>query len=375
MQDKVKNRKRILYTTLEVVVILIMTMVGNMWDWVNMQFRPDLIGTSAFWEDTIVKATLYSGSLILAILLKLSKLELNDLRYDDLLAKYRNKLDLKENNPESFDTYLERDLNPRIKKEYIKTKLERKLYRLQKHERDSWAMDYFKAKDTGELENYNFSSKLSKKHFIKRTRIEAMLDKDFIEAHWMNMSVKCPRISSAQFGYYLEIGRNKDERYKLNNEVVKDVVKQGALKIATVFLISICFTIMALSPQTNELLEQANGWIVLIIQYIIRVIMICLSFATGIFTAKNTFNDNYLLPLTNRIDILDQFKNWLETNPLKVKGITQVKHEVEEELKVKYEKELAEKLDKAKKEIQEQAIKLVEEFQKSQDKDNKLGVA
>ena len=138
-------------------------------------------------------------------------------------------------------------------------------------------------------------------------------------------------------------------------------------------IISICFTIMALSPQTNELLEQANGWIVLLIQYIIRVIMICLSFATGIFTAKNTFNDNYLLPLTNRIDILDQFKSWLETNPLKVKGITQVKHEVEEELKVKYEKELAEKLDKAKKEIQEQAIKLVEDFQKSQD--NKMGVA
>ena len=369
MEKKVKNRKRILYTTLEVIVILVMTMVGNMWDWVNMEFRPDLIGTSAFWEDTIVKATLYSGSLILAILLKLSKLELEDTRYDDLIAKYREKLTIKEKNPEAFDTYLEKDLNPRIKKEYIKTKLERKLYRIQKHERDSWAMDYFKAKETGELENYLFCGRLSKRYFIKRTRIEAMLDSEFIESHWMNMSVKCPRISSAQFGYYLEIGRNKDERYKLNNEVVKDVVRQGALKVFTVFFISMCFTIMALQPQTNELLAQANGWIVLLIQYIIRVIMICLSFATGIWTAKETFNDNFLLPISNRNNILDQFNNWLDTNPIKVKGLEAVRKEVEDELKLKYEKELSEKLDTAKKEIQKQAMQLVEDYQKTQDKE------
>ena len=367
MSDKIKNRKRILYTTLEVVVILIMTMVGNMWDWVNMEFRPDLIGTAQFWEDTIVKATLYSGSLILAILLKLSKLELNDERYDNLLKDYRGRLPLKEENAEAFDTYLEKSLNPKIKKEYIKNKLERKLYRVQKHERDAWAMDYFQAKDSGELEEFNFSSKASKKYFIKRTRIEAMLDKEFIEKHWMNMSVKCPRVSSTQFGYYLEIGRNRDERYKLNNEVVKDVVKQGTLKVVTVFFISICMTIMALSPQTNELLEQANGWIVLLIQYIIRVIMICLSFATGIWTAKRTFDDNYLLPLTNRITILDEFKSWLNINPVKVKGVNEIKKEVELQLKEKFEKEYSEKLEKSKKEIQDQAIKLVEEFQKAND--------
>ncbi len=367
MDKRVKNKKRILYTTLEVITILIMTMVGNMWDWVNMEFRPDLIGTAHFWEDTIVKATLYSGSLILAILLKLSKLELEDIRYDDLLLKYRNKLPIKENNSEMFDNYLERELNPRIKKEYIKTKLERKLYRIQKHERDTWAMDYFMAKDSGELENFNFSSRWSKRYFIKRTRIEAMLDPAFIEAHWMNMSVKCPRVSSTQFGYYLEIGRNRDERYKLNNEVVKDVAKQAVLKVAFTFLISMCFTIMALSPQANQLLEQANGWIVLLIQYIIRVIMICLSFATGIWTAKTTFNDNYLLPLTNRIEILDNFKCWLDVNPVKIKGVEAIKKEVEEELRLKYEKELSEKIDTAKRQIQEQAMELVEDYKKKID--------
>ena len=106
MDTENKNRKIALYTFLELIALLALTMVASMWDWVNMEFRPDLIGTSAFWEDTIVKATLYSGSLILAILLKLSKLELEDIRYDELLGKYRGKLDIKENNTEAFDTYL-----------------------------------------------------------------------------------------------------------------------------------------------------------------------------------------------------------------------------------------------------------------------------
>lgn len=359
MNDKVKTRKKVLYTSLEVLVVLIMTMVGNMWDWVNMEFRPDLIATSHFWEDTIVKATLYSGSLILAMLLKLSKLELNDLRYEDLLNKYRNdKLPIKENNNEAFENYLEKELNPRIKKEYIRTKLERKLYRIQKHERDSWAMDYFKAKDSGEFENYNFSSKWSKRYFIKRTRIEAMMDKEFIEKHWMNMSVKCPRVSSTQFGYYLEIGRNKDERYKLINKIVGFVLKHGTLKVITVFFISICLTIMALSPQTNELLEQANGWIVLLIQYIIRVIMICLSFATGIWTAKTGFDDNYLLPIVNRITILDDYAVYQRNHPdyteierEHIKAREEARKEFDKELEKQVNIRLAEEISKLKSEL------------------------
>lgn len=364
MEQKVKTRKRVLYTTLEVVVILVMTMVGNMWDWVNMQFKPELIATGEFWESTVTKAILYSGALILAILLKLSKLELADTRYDELLEKYRGKLKTKESNPEAFENYLDITLNPRIKKEYIRTKLERKLYRIQKFERDAWCMDYFKAKESGELENYKFSSWLSKRYFIRRTRVETMLDNNFIENNWMNMSVKCPRVSSAQFSFYLEIGRNKDERYKLNNQVVRDVTRQGALKIASVFFFSMCFTIMALSPQTNELLEQANGWIVLLIQYIVRVVMICLSFAAGIWTAKETFNDNYLLPISNRINILDDFISWIDTNPVKIMGVNAIRQEVEAELKKKYEQEL----NNAKEEITKQAMQLVDDFKSEQEK-------
>lgn len=371
MDKKVKNKKLILYTALEVIVVLIMTIVGNMWDWVNMEFKPELIATGAFWEDTFIKATLYSGSLVLAILLKLSKLELKDSRYDDLLEVYRKeKLPPKEKNETAFAKFIEKTLNPQIKKEYIRTMLNSKLYKIQKHEKDEWLDDYFKIKDILETnpdydyKEYLFSSEKSKKYFIKRTRIEAMLEPEFIDKHYLEIRCKYPRVSTVQFGYYLDIRRNRDERYKLDNEVVKDVSRQAVIKVIFTFFISICLTIMALQPSTNELLEQANGWIVLLIKYIIRVTMICLSFATGIWTAKTTFNDNYLLPLINRNEILDQFARWLDINPVVERGVESIRKELEEELR----KEFEAKLETAKKEIEKQAINLVENFNKEQTK-------
>lgn len=374
MDQKMKNRKSILYTTIEIVLILVMTIVGNMWDWVNMEFNPSSMLTGAFWQDTFIKATLYSCALMVAIVSKMSKQELKDQRYDDLYKDYRNRLPYKELHVDEFSTFIDRQKNPDIKKEYIRTKLNAKLSRIQKFERDSWVTDYFHAKDSEEYDKYNFSSKWSKRYFIRRTRIEVMLQGDFIDKHYEEMHVKYPRLSTTSFGYYLDIKRNKDSKYKVNNEAVKDVSKQGTIKVFQTILVSIILTLFVLQPSTNALLEQANGWVVLLIKYIIRVFMVCFSFATGIWTAKRIFMDNYLLPLTNRIEILDEFKRWLDLNPVKVKGVEAIKEEVEAELKLKYEKELSEKLNTAKKEIQEQAIKLVEEFQQSQNKEQK-GVA
>jgi len=368
MDKKVKNKKLILYTSLEIIVLIIMTVVGNMWDWVNMEFRPDQIATGGFWEDTFIKATLYSGSLVLAILLKLSKLELKDNRYDDLLNLYHQKWDIKEKNTTAFSKYIDKELNPSIKKEYIRTMLNSKLLKIQKHEKDEWLTDYFKIKDLLEanpeydyMNDYPFFDEKSKQYFIKRTRIEAMLEPEFLDKHYLEIRCKYPRVSPVQFGYYLDIRRNRDSKYKLDNEVVKDVSKQAVIKVIFTFFISFCITIMVLQPSTNELLEQANGWIILLIKYIIRVTMICLSFATGLWTAKTTFNDNYLLPLINRNDILDSFFLWLDIHPVQEKGVAAIKAEVEEELRIEYEEKLKRQTESYKKELLDKYEKLKNE--------------
>ena len=191
-----------------------------------------------------------------------------------------------------------------------------------------------------------------------------MLEPEFLDKHYLEIRCKYPRVSTVQFGYYLDIRRNRDDRYKLDNEVVKDVSKQAAIKVIFTFFISFCLTIMMLQPSTNELLEQANGWIILLIKYIIRVTMICLSFATGLWTAKTTFNDNYLLPLLNRNDILDDFALWLDVNPVKELGVSAIKEQVEKEIRLEYE----EKLKNSMSDYQKQVLEKYENLKKEETK-------
>ena len=88
-----------------------------------------------------------------------------------------------------------------------------------------------------------------------------------------------------------------------------------------------------------------------------------LSFATGIHTAKTIFSDNYLLPLTNRIDILQDFKSWCDVSPVKELGVDAVKEQVRQELEDSYK----EKLEAAKKVVIEEAERQIAEYKRTKD--------
>ena len=99
MEDFNKNRKIALYTFLELIALLALTMMASMWDWVNMGFSLSKISTKEYWNNVIIQAVMYSCALILGNLLKLEKLELKDSCYDSLLSTYRNdKLPIKDEN-------------------------------------------------------------------------------------------------------------------------------------------------------------------------------------------------------------------------------------------------------------------------------------
>ena len=101
-----KNRKIALYTFLELVALLTLTMLASMWDWVNMGFSLSKIQTKAYWNEVIMNAVMYSCALILGNLLKLEKLELKDKAYYDLLYIYRtDKLNYKDENFVSYNSY------------------------------------------------------------------------------------------------------------------------------------------------------------------------------------------------------------------------------------------------------------------------------
>lgn len=310
MEDFNKNRKIALYTFLELVALLALTMMASMWDWVNMGFSLSKISTKEYWNNVIIQAVMYSCALILGNLLKLEKLELKNKAYDDLLLLYRkDKLPIKD---EHFTKYVMDVLNPSIKKEFLKKKYETKLARLEKYSLDSFQLCYNMAcEHEGGFDEYvkvYMHNPFKKIYCRRRKTLEKLRSDEYIEKHYQSMWVRYPKVNPYSFTYYLSIKMNDRTKYQTENKTAKDMSIRLSRKLVYSVLSATILGLFFVYPDANELLEQANGWIAVVIAYIIRVGMIVANFVMGIYNAKTIFNDNFLRPISNRIRMLDEYQ-------------------------------------------------------------------
>lgn len=327
MENLNKNRKIALYTFLELVALLILTMLASMWDWVNMGFTLSKITTKAYWNEVILNAVMYSCALILGNLLTLEKLELKSKIYDDLLLTYRNeKLPYKD---EHFVTYITTILNPSIKKEFLKKKYENKLARLEKYSFDSFQLCYNNAVESENFDDYvkfNVRNPFKKFYCRRRRNLEHIRSDEYIEAHYKSMFVRYPKVNPYSFTYYLNIKMNDRTKYQTENKTARDMSIKLSRKLFYSVLGATILALLIINPDSNQLLEQANGWVAVVIQYIIRVGMIIANFVMGIYNARTIFNDNFLRPISNRIRMLDEYQDY------KTKNKWQSKAEIEKEI-------------------------------------------
>ena len=284
MEEAQRNRKIALYTFLEVVALLILTMVGSMWDWVDMQFTLSKITTARYWNDVMVQTIMYSCALVLGNLLKLEKLELNSPEYSDLLNSYRGKDDKGEYvgalkyKDDLFNDYVYKVLNPSIKKKFLKKKYENKLATLEKFSKDSYQLEYDKVEDHiaagGKIEEYRFKNNKTKKYYFRRKELELLKSDKYINAHWQSMYVNYPKVNPYTFTYYLDCKINDRTMYQTENKTARDMSVSVGRKVIYGLLCATILGLLLINPDSNELLEQANGWIAVMIRYIIRVGMI-----------------------------------------------------------------------------------------------------
>lgn len=356
MDNKVKKRKVILYSFLEVVATFILTMVGCMWDWVNMEFTLSRIATQAYWDNVFIQTIMYTCALVLGTLMTLEKMELKNSEYMDLYSYYQNTMYPKKD--KGFEPYVNDVLNPKIKKEFLHKKYEKKLYKLDRIAKDRWKIDFREASKMDEPLKYNFCSKWSKKYFIRRCELELINSDEYIDENYEILSVRYPRVNAHAFTKYLDIKLSDTSKYKVENKVAKGLAGKIANKLLYSVLGATIIGLLIINPDSNQLLEQANGWVAVMIQYIIRVAMIFINLAMGIYSGRSLFIDNFILPINNRNRILEEYDIYKKDHP----ALTEIeaehkkaKLEAEKEFNTKVEEQvnlrLAEEINKLKKDL------------------------
>lgn len=351
MNDSLKRKKIALYTILEVVATFTLTMVASMWDWVNMNFTLSRIATSEYWDSVIIQTVMYTCALVLGTLITLEKMELKSQEYNDLYKYYQDIMFPKKD--KGFEPYIDNVLNPSIKKDFLHKKYERKLYRLDKFSKDRWKIDFLEANKLEEPLTYNFKSKWAKRYFIKRSELEFINSDEYIDNNYDVLSVRYPRVNAHAFTKYLDIKMSDRTRYKVENKVAKGLTFKVANKLFYTVLGSTIIGLLIVSPDANQFIEQANGWIAIFINYIIRVAMITANFIMGIYSGRSLFIDNFILPINNRNRILEEYDIYKKDHP----ALTEIEVEhkkAKEEAKQEFDKEVERQVN----------IKLAEEISK-----------
>ena len=309
LDPQYRQHKSKLYTIASLILLFAMILIGSGFDWLNLVFDFSRITTWNYWNGVLQQCLLYGCSVMLGHVSRLQKEVLTNADFAHDIGVYRQKLAFK---TQSFTQYIDGTLNPQIQLDYYKAMLERKLYRLDRHARDIDRLEYAKALEGDDLEEYNFSDKRSRRYAIKRFRLEQMmLDKNIAE----NCAAygDYPRINAHSFTWSIGEKGSRGDEWKTENAAAKDMARVFIRKALDVALAGLFIGSIIADPQANEILETANGWLKLILIYLVRVVAMVWSYGTGAYEGKENFERNYILVAENRIKILDLYISWQST--------------------------------------------------------------
>jgi hypothetical protein len=307
LDPSIRKRKITLYTIAEVLAILALCVIGNVFDFVNMRFAFERITTAAYWEATLQQALLYSISLILGYLYKIERCVLDDPEFARGMDQYHDRLKLK---TQSFPTYIDETLNPMIREEFYKDSIEHRLYKLERHAKDQWKLDYSHwLASKKPYEEFQFCGRRSKKYCNKRLTLEQLILKDNI-ASASSCFDAYPRVNAHSFTYGIHSDESKAGEWKTENTVSKDLTLIWLRKVLTVFLAAMIVGSIVADPDVTELAGEAYGWLKLLVKYAIRCGTMIMCLGTGLAMGRKIFESDYILVIENRIRILDMYVAW-----------------------------------------------------------------
>ncbi len=314
LDAQLRKKKALTYTLLQVVGILALMLVGNCFDWLNMKFDPTQLKTWNYWNGVIQQVLMYSIALVIGYTGRMEREFLNNKEFALAMNLYHRFLGEK---TESFVIYVNKTLNPKIKREYYISHVERKLYRLEERSKrhDDWKLEYDKILDdltNGRLKSikeYACKNRQLRQYVVRRFTLEALIHTENVEKNCRSFN-RYPRVNAHSFTWGVRSKSDRSNKYKVENTLAKDLSVKVLQKALSVVLMAVVLGSIAGDPSKNELLSQVNGWAKLIIKYIIRVGGIAWSYISGLYLGKGMFESNYIEVVNNRNDILESYLSW-----------------------------------------------------------------
>lgn len=313
MIDKlIYNRTNLIKNALSTILLILILAVEGCFNFLTFEFNSSLLLNVGFWVKIGVKILLLNlvKIWVMSIFLNVARIKNADLCYNKRVNE--RLLQSKDND---FPSWVENNENKEIRIEFYKTKINKKLIKLEKHAKPKDRMLYYS--DREHLKDVN-------KYCIKRKELEYLISDKYIEANLNYLDIKkCPKIDAAIFDCPVT-NENINAKYQLSAKTKS--------AIFTSLLIATCmFLVIQTIWNSIDLFRNDESFLVVISSLIMDVVFLLWQGLTGINTAFNIIETQEVLPYVNRNRILEKYLYF--KNPDKIESTKKYLIEMKKECK------------------------------------------
>lgn len=288
--QKFLNKETLIKNIISFVIIILILIVNGCWNFISLQWNFDRLRELAFWFKILFHLILLILIRFLALNIFLEISRNKNMKLKQEKEKNQALMKLKE---EDFACYIDTYQNKKIKIEYWKRKINKKLVKLEKHAKSKDRLIY------NDLDNILCESN---KYCLKKKELLKQIDDQWIEENYDCLPIKkYPKIEAAMFDLPINSSYDKNNKYQINSKIKNAIMYT---------MISSCIMLIFLQMMKQSLEQyELNGvaLITVLVNMILDFTFIAWQFLSGIFDAFRIVDNQEVIPLINRNRILEEY--------------------------------------------------------------------
>ena len=312
VEKLIYNRTNVIKNALSTILLILIFAIEGCFNFLTFEFNYKLLLNVGFWVQIGIKILLLNlvKIWVMSIFLNIARIKNVDLNYN---KKVNDKLMQSKDN--DFPNWVENVENREIRVEFFKSKINKKLAKLESKAKPKDRMLYYS--DREHLKSTN-------RYCRKKKELEYFLTNEYINKNIDYLMVKnCPKIDAAVFDCPIT-NENIAIKYQLSARTKS--------AIFTSLLVASCmFFIIQTIWNSIELFRNDEPVLSVLATLIMDAVFLLWQALTGINTAFNIIESQEVLPYVNRNRILEKYLYY--KNPDKIEATKKYLIEMKKECK------------------------------------------
>lgn len=315
------NSEKIGKTIVNTVLLIIIFAVFGCFDFLNMSFHFEYLANITFWTRVIAKSIAGICAYNIGVNLSWDREIEKDVLLRENAEKYERLNKLRDN--KSFNKYIVEVFNPEEKKKAYISKINQKLYWLDKFSTNKSKLLYTLTSDDENRQREIELKKSVNRYCIKRKELEELKSEEYIAKNLDSISVRYSYVDPIIFDIDID-GKSNYKGVKVKGSASQARAKKTSSVMLSMIGVSAFLTSIGLDANQEQFENQVVAFWHYVLTCAEDVGVILWKVLSGIFASRKIINSEITRPLVDRNMILTKYIEWCAENNVETSKSKQI---------------------------------------------------